>query len=65
MNKTVYAWRRPAVGYSLQLVIDHDNKTMKKGYCLSISPDHIVKRRADLESIAATLTAAGYTLITD
>lgn len=65
MEKIVYAWRRPGVGYSLQLVVDHENRTLKKGYCLAIHNDLIMPSRKSLDQLADALQIAGYTLTED
>lgn len=63
--KIIYAWRRPAVGYSLQLVVNHETRQIKKGYCLAWHNDIVVSTKKSLEHIAEALIAAGYELIED
>lgn len=64
-NKIVFGWTTAARSGYLQLVIDPENKSIKRGYYLAQYTEIKLTSRKQLDSIQAAYISAGYTVIID
>ena len=64
-NKIVFGWTTAARSGYLQLVIDPENKTIKRGYYLAQYTEIKLASRKQLNNIQAAYINAGYILIND
>lgn len=62
MNKITFGWYRPASSAYLQIVIDHDKKTITRGYYQGYTDIKIASRQA-LNDLQNHYISIGYTLI--
>lgn len=61
MKEKLYFKIERKTGYSLQLVIDLQNKTYKRGYCLVAWRDLItLKNRKEMDLLCNTLNYLGF-----
>lgn len=68
MNKDNYLYFKVdrSSGYSLQLVINLNNRTYKRGYCIASWCDFVtLKNIKSLDEITRQLNSAGYKRIED
>lgn len=64
-KKIVFGWTTAARSGYLQLVIDPENKTIKRGYYLAQYTEIKLSSRKQLDRIQAAYISAGYTVIID
>ena len=65
MNKLFFKVNR-SCGYSLQMIIDLEKKTITRGYCLAIFTDFItLKSKKDFNDLFNQFVNAGYIQIED